>query len=221
MRLLRRLPRETGRDYAFRVIKDNIICLELEPGCMISENELAAELGLSRTPVREALIALSKAKVVEITPQKRSIVAPIDEVLVEEARFTRLVLECAVVTLVCQTVTETDLIRLDENVKLQESYVESGPLEPIMELDNQFHKHLFAIAKKRQVFDLVQNMAIHFDRVRNIALNGIHDLEIVEDHRRILEAIRQQDAVQASQVMEVHLNRCKVDAAAILSLIHI
>ena len=97
MRLLKRLPRETARDYAFRMIKDNIIRLELEPGCLISENELAAELGLSRTPVREALIALSRARVVEITPQKRSIVAPIDETLVEEARFVRDVLECAVV----------------------------------------------------------------------------------------------------------------------------
>ena len=50
MRLLKRLPRETARDYAFRIIKDNIIRLELEPGSLISENELAAELGLSRTP---------------------------------------------------------------------------------------------------------------------------------------------------------------------------
>lgn len=148
MRLLKRLPRETARDYAFRMIKDNIIRLELEPGCLISENELAAELGLSRTPVREALIALSRARVVEITPQKRSIVAPIDETLVEEARFVRDVLECAVVELVCQYATEADILALEENVKLQEIYLKTGPLESIMDLDNQFHMHLFAITRK-------------------------------------------------------------------------
>ena len=82
MRILKRLPRETASDYAYRMIKDNIIRLELKPGSPVSENELAAELGLSRTPVRESLIALSKAKVIEITPQKRSVVAPIDETMV-------------------------------------------------------------------------------------------------------------------------------------------
>ena len=108
MRLLKRLPRETASDYAYRMIKDNIIRLELEPGCLISENELAVELGLSRTPVLEALLALSRAKVVEITPQKRSVVAPIDESLVEEARFVRKVLECGVVALCCQLISEAD-----------------------------------------------------------------------------------------------------------------
>ena len=60
MRLLQRLPRETGRDYALRSIKENIISLDLAPGSSISENELASELGLSRTPIREALIELAK-----------------------------------------------------------------------------------------------------------------------------------------------------------------
>lgn len=215
MRLLKRLPRETARDYAFRVIKDNIIRLELQPGSPVSENELAAELGLSRTPVRESLIALEKAKVVEITPQKRSIVAPIDEMLVEEARFVRDVLECSVVGLVCRMATDVDILRLEENVKLQETYVESGPLESIHELDDQFHRYLFTIAYKQQVFDMIQNLAIHFDRIRNLALNGIRDLEIVEDHRKILEAIRNRDEQQARLVMELHLSRCKVDSVSI------
>ena len=97
MQLSERLARETGRDYALRIIKENIISLDLAPGSPISENELAAELGLSRTPVREALIELAKVKIVEITPQKKSLVAPIDYELVEESRFMRNVLECAVV----------------------------------------------------------------------------------------------------------------------------
>lgn len=215
MRLLKRLPRETARDYAYRMIKDNIIRLELEPGCPISENELAAELGLSRTPVREALIALARAKVVEITPQKRSIVAPIDEALVEEARFVRDVLECGVVELCCSLATETDLLLLEENVKIQETYLRTGPLESIHDLDNQFHKHLFTIVEKLEAYEMIQNLAVHFDRIRNIALNGIHDLDIVDDHRRILEAMRNRDAATAVAVMRLHLNRAKVDSVSI------
>ena len=212
VRLLKRLPRETARDYAYRMIKDNIIRLELEPGCPISENELAAELGLSRTPVREAL---ARAKVVEITPQKRSIVAPIDEALVEEARFVRDVLECGVVELCCSLATETDLLLLEENVKIQETYLRTGPLESIHDLDNQFHKHLFTIVEKLEAYEMIQNLAVHFDRIRTIALNGIHDLDIVDDHRRILEAMRNRDAATAVAVMRLHLNRAKVDSVSI------
>lgn len=215
MRLLQRLPRESGRDYALRVIKDNIIRLDLAPGSFISENELATELGLSRTPVREALIELSRAKVVEIAPQKRSVVAPIDERLVEEARFSRDVLECSVVQLVCEMATEAGLEKLQENVKLQEYYKSNGQIAPIMELDNQLHKTLFQIAEKPQVYELVQSMAIHFDRIRSIALNDIRDLEIVNDHRRIVDAICARDPQLASEVMKLHLNRCGVDAIAI------
>ena len=215
MRLLKRLPRETASDYAYRMIKDNIIRLELEPGCLISENELAVELGLSRTPVREALLALSRAKVVEITPQKRSIVAPIDESLVEEARFVRKVLECGVVALCCQLISEADLVRLEENVKLQETYMKTGPLESIHDLDNQFHKYLFTIVQKLEAYEMVQNLAVHFDRIRTIALNDIKGLEIVDDHRQILEAMRNRDESKAIEVMQMHLSRAKVDVVSI------
>ena len=215
MRLLQRLPRETGRDYALRVIKENIIRLELAPGSFISENELAAELGLSRTPVREALIELARAKVVEIAPQKRSVVAPIDERLVEEARFSRDVLECSVVKLVCEMATEKDLDMLRENISLQEFYKSNGQIAQIMELDDALHKMLFQIAQKPQVYELVQSMAIHFDRIRSIALNDIRDLEIVEDHRKIVDAVCRRNPEEASQIMRLHLNRCGVDAMAI------
>ena len=215
MRLLKRLPRETASDYAYRMIKDNIIRLELEPGCFISENELAVELGLSRTPVREALLALSRAKVVEITPQKRSVVAPIGESLVEEARFVRKVLECGVVALCCQLISEADLVRLEENVKLQETYMKTGPLESIHDLDNQFHKYLFTIVQKLEAYEMVQNLAVHFDRIRTIALNDIKDLEIVDDHRQILEAMRNRDESKAIEVMQMHLSRAKVDIVSI------
>lgn len=215
MRILERMPRESGRDYALRTIKENIIHAELEPGAYISENELATELGLSRTPVREALMELARFKAVEIAPQKRSRVACIDESLVEEARFARNVLERAVVALDCTMASEDDLLRLQENVGLQEFYRNQGLPEPIMALDNQFHEMLFHIAKKDQLYVLIRDMSIHFDRVRSIALNGIHDLEIVADHRRILEAIRCRSSSLAEAQMEIHLNRCRVDALAI------
>ena len=215
MRITPRTARETGREYALRTIKENIIQLELAPGSFISENELAAEMGLSRTPVREALIDLAKVKIIEIAPQKRSVVAYVDYDMVEEARFIRNVLEIAVVELVCTLRTEEELEKLEENVKLQRFYLEQANYGGMMELDNQFHQMLFEIAQKPQAYAMVKHIAIHFDRVRSMALSSVKDLKIVEDHAKIVEALRKQDPDEARTLMDKHLNRYKFDEQAI------
>ncbi len=215
MKLLERLPRETGRDYALRNIKENIVNLELAPGSQISENELAAEMGLSRTPVREALIELSRVKIIEIHPQKKSTVPLIDYELVEESRFMRNLLECAVVELDCQMAQPVDLERLSANVRLQNFYLDNYYTNELMTLDNQFHGILFEIAKKSQIFALMQNIAIHFDRVRSMALSTVKNTKIVQDHEDILQAIGRKDPKAARELMEIHLSRYKIDAADI------
>ena len=215
MRLSERMPRESGRDYALRNIKANIVNLELAPGSQISENELAVEMGLSRTPVREALIELSKVEIIESHPQRKSTVSLIDYDLVEESRFMRNLLECAVVELVCEMAGPMDVERLNANIRLQSFYLDGTYTNELMALDNQFHGMLFEIAKKSRIFELIQNIAIHFDRVRGMALSSVKDLKVVQDHQEQVEFIRQRDAKAARELMEVHLNRYKIDAAEI------
>lgn len=217
MRLTERLPRETGRDYALRTIKDSIIRLELVPGSMVSENELAAEMGLSRTPVREALIELSKAKIVEIYPQRGSSISLIDANLVEEALFMRQVLECAVVEQCCGKTSAVELYKLQENLRLQQFYQQDGQLytEMVMELDNSFHALLFQMANKAQVYKLMENMSLHADRVRSLALSQIRDDKIVQDHEQLLQAIIDNKPEQAVDLMKKHLNRHDIDVKAI------
>lgn len=215
MQLLERLPRETGRDFALRTIKENIVSLDLAPGSQISENELAAEMGLSRTPVREALIELSKVKIIEIQPQKKSTVALINYDLVDEARFMRNLMECAVVELDCEMAMPQDIDRLRENIRLQNFYLESFYPDSLMTLDNEFHAILFDIAQKTQIYTLMQGISIHFDRVRSMALTSVKNVKIVEDHANIVAAIENKDAALARSLMETHLNRYKVDAAAV------
>lgn len=216
MHLLERFSQETDRNYALRTIKENIIDLDLAPGSQISESEICTQMGLSRTPVREALLELSRVKIVQIVPQKKSTVALIDYALVEEARFMRNVLECAVVELDCELATPEGLRRLEENVKLQRFYFEDQNSQMLMELDDQFHAILFSIAQKTQIYEMTRNMLVHFDRVRRMALDSVKDIKIVEDHAQILEAIRNRDEEQAKQLMQIHLSRYKYDAKAIL-----
>lgn len=207
----KRYGRETGREYALRVLKENIVMLELEPGSRISENELASEIGVSRTPIREALIELSKSKIVKIYPQKGSYVSLIDWELVEEALFMRRTLEKAVVRLACQGIEEEKIQELEKNVKLQKFYIDNNEAGELLELDNQFHKELFAITNKIHIYRLMSVMMLHFDRLRTLRTKAVDQRYVIEDHLKILKAIRNKRPVEGEQVMERHLTRYIID----------
>jgi len=215
MQIKERLEKETAREYAYRILRENIIILELEPGSLVSENELAALMGLSRTPVREALIELSKSHIVEIYPQKGSYISKIDYELVEEARFLRTVLESAIVELACDMLTESNITSLRENLKLQEFYLENPVPDKLLELDNQFHEQLFTACNKTQTYHLMNSMMAHYDRIRSMSLKAIKDIKIVEDHNSILQAILDKNKKEASAIMDKHLSRYIVDKEGI------
>ena len=216
MTIPERLPRETGREFALRALKENIISLGLAPGCRISENELALQLGLSRTPVREALLKLEKARLVELAPQRAGSVARIDYDLLEESSFLRRTLEIAVVGLACAQVSPAQLDALRENVSQQECDLAAGCKENLLALDNAFHRELFLIAGKEQTYRLMTGLTAHFDRVRGMSIESVADLEIVGDHRVICEAVARGDEKTARRVMETHLNRYRVDREALM-----
>ena len=208
---------ETARDYALRVLKANIISMDLEPGAMVSEIELAAQMGVSRTPVREALMDLAKCRVVDVLPQRGSRIALIDYALVEEARFAREVLEVAILDLVCAQATPADIAQLRQNVRLQTLAQEPGmeKAQSMMELDDAFHQMLFRIARKENTYSMLCGMTIHFDRVRSLALGVVRDSKIIADHQAICEAVAARDAQRARKIMTEHLGRVKVDEATI------
>ncbi len=209
MTLLDRVDRETEREYALRTIKANIISMELAPGSTVSENELSREIGVSRTPVREALMELHRMNVVRVVPQKRSSVAPIDFSLVEEAFFVRRVLECAVVELACSMARKEDLISLELILTRQTFAQQHGQTCELLEQDRMFHRTLFEIAHKTWSFDRMQDMQIHLDRVNRLAMEGSGTEYILEEHRKILEAVGAGDAAAARKAMEEHLDRCR------------
>ena len=217
MILRERYSRETGREYVLRILKENIVRLELEPGGRISENELASEIGVSRTPIREALIELSKSKIVEIYPQKGSYVSLIDWDLVEEAQFMRLTLEKAVIRLACEGMEEEKLKGLEKNVKLQQFYVENGETDELLEMDNQFHKELFEITNKVHIYKLMSGMILHFDRLRTLRTKTVDNQYVVDDHMAILDAIRMKDPDKGEYAMDRHLTRHVIDEEIVRS----
>ena len=217
MELYTKLPKETARDYALRVLKGNIISLELQPGTAISENELAAEIGISRTPVREAIIELAKAYLIEIYPQRGSFVSLIDPKMVDEARFLRRVMDTAVIEEVCENADEEGIRLLEENVELQEFYLSKGTTDKIFDLDNKFHRDIYVVAKKDIIYDIHSTLMIHFDRVTNLSVVTVKNNGIVGEHRAMIEAIKAKDKKAASELVAKHLNHYQVDEIEIRS----
>ena len=211
MKITARLPRESARDYALRVLKENIISLELQPGTAISENELAAELGVSRTPLREAIIELAKAYLIETYPQRGSFITKIDPKMVEEARFLRRITDTAVIEEACESIGEEGLAALEENVSLQEFYLSKGMTEKIFGLDNRFHRMIYEAVEKDIIYEIHSTLMIHFDRVRNLSVVTVKDFKVVEDHRNMLEAIKAHDKETAQKLVNKHLNRYQFD----------
>ena len=201
---------ETNREYAFRVISENIISLEIEPGSMIGEQEIATALGLSRTPVHEAFLELSKSKIVDILPQKGCLVSMIDSDLIREARFLRITVETALVEDACELAKEEDLRELDDNLALQEFYL-SKDADKLLALDNEFHKLIYRICNKMQCYYMVSLMSMHFDRVRSLSLHSVKDLKIVSDHRAIFDAIKKKDPAAARAAFQKHMARFDLD----------
>ncbi len=211
MEKIERLGLETAREYALRAITENIQSTALEPGQAISENEISSFLGVSRTPVREAIQELHKAALIEIYPQRGSYVSLINSQYVEEAVFLRKVLDIAVIEEACDLATQEDIKQLEENIALQEFYLEKDNTQKIFELDNEFHRMIYVAAKKETIHNMRRSLMIHFDRVRTLAMLTVKDKKIVDDHKVMLKAIRDKDKEKAKEIVEKHLNRYRVD----------
>lgn len=211
--LTKREARETGRDYALRTLKANIIRLRLEPGAVVSENELAAEMGLSRTPVREALIELSKVKIVEIYPQKGSAIALVDYALVEEARFMRETLECAALERCCDYgATNEQRETIAENLRNQNHHLCAADRSlRLFDLDNEFHRMLFGMARLETVYEWISSMTIHLDRMRTMHLIAAKENISVNEHEKIAQAIFERDAERAKTILRGHIRHYEQD----------
>lgn len=207
MKILKKLAKENNRDFALRVIKANIINLELKPGSMISEQDIANELNLSRTPVHEALQELASTKIIQILPQRGSYVSLIDLALVDEAIFLRSTIEIAVAELACEKATLQDFGSMEENLNLQEFFLSKQNIQKLFDLDDSFHKNLYKITNKMQCYDMIKLMNIHLDRIRELHLQSTNPTTVVEEHKNIFTALKNKDKSSVKELLNIHLTK--------------
>lgn len=204
----------------FGFIRDAIVRMELLPGQMISETALAQQFGVSRTPVREALIQLANIGFVEVLPQRGTYVSKFSMDKILQARFIREALEVAVVKQLASNANEA--LRL-EAVDACDSIIESQKVaaaddDPVAFqcLDDQFHQTLASFTHYPRVATLIEAEKSHMDRVRSLSLHiGGQYKKILSQHAAITKAIRAGTPDKAITAMSVHLQ----DVYHILELI--
>lgn len=200
------------REYVYKVVRKNIISLNLKPGQSVNEKEIGEILNASRTPVREAFIRLVQEELLDVYPQKGTYVSLIDLSHVEEARFMRENLEKATVKLACQHFSKEYLFQLQSNLNMQQFCVDEKNYTKIFNLDEEFHKTIFKGCNKTRIYMLIQQMNSHFNRIRILNLaSDYHWDEILSHHQEIVEAIKNKDGARAEKVMEKHLKKVIFD----------
>ena len=207
----------SAREAAYETIRSRIITMELKPGDELNDHELAQELGISRTPMREALILLNNAHMVAIKPQSGTHVAPIDLHLMELEQFSRYTLEKEILTRMCGRLTleqEAGYRQLIEAYRV----LEASPEEPdremrLLELDNAFHRRAFELCGMEHHFDHMLASLQHVERIRKFSLLTEENKSVCSSHTAILEALLHGSADDVSEALESHLSRYKQSVA--------
>ena len=164
-----RQPDENNRAYAYRILRKNIMNIQLQPGCQLSEAELSEHLVMSRTPIHEALMMLKGEWLVDVLPQRGSIVSKISIQYINEGYAMRKMLEPALLRSLSGHLNQAQLSELHGLLEQQDgsACISHDVLgDYFITLDNEFHKRLYTYAGYDRIWQAMHNVTTHMDRVR-------------------------------------------------------
>ena len=192
--------------HVFRTLRSAIVTLKLLPGDSLSEAEIAKQLGVSRQPVREAFIQLSKIGMLKIIPQRGSFVVKISESDVNNARFIREAIEVAVVRRACTMATNGHIDKIFALIADQKKAAEEEDQEHFLSLDDAYHQAIAVSADCLYGWRIVENLKAQMDRVRFLSLPKATPLnKIIRQHQKIANMIKAHDQDEAEAAMKKHL----------------
>ena len=199
-----------------RALREAIVGLRLMPGTPISEAAVAGVLGLSRTPVREALRDLQTVGLIDIFPQAGTVVSPIRIKLIEQEIFVREALEGANLLDLMPVLDGAGRARIEALVQIQGRHSEAGDIAAFFASDEAMHRLMFELTGRLPVWTLVNQAKQHIDRARllltrdNLALCRT----AFDEHRRLVQALFARDEQGLHESLHVHVESV---AAAVLA----
>ncbi len=194
------------RDVVFNTLRHAIITGEFAPGERLMEISLANRLGVSRTPVREAIRKLELEGLVIMIPRKGAQVAKITEKSLRDVIEIRCVLEEFAASLACERITEEGKEKLKEAHQQFVEAVQTGDIIDIVEKDEKFHDAIFQATCNNKLITIINNLREQFYRYR---MEYVKDIEqhsvLVTEHEQLMQAIFHHDSDTAKQIMRTHL----------------
>jgi DNA-binding GntR family transcriptional regulator len=187
-------------------IRADIVSMRLSPGEALSEKELSLRYGLSRTPIREALIKLAEERLVEIIPQVGTFVSRISLREVYDAQLIREALERAVVRLAAERLSQQDIEFLRGRLAEQSKLCDGSDPHAFYASDEAFHQRIAEAADHPRAWHVAQQQKVHLDRVRHLDLIAVDRLpDIVAQHTAVVEALARRDVEAAEGSIVTHL----------------
>ena len=192
-------------DQVFQHLETDILSGKYSRGEILTEGKLSAELGVSRTPVREALRRLEQEHIIEESG-KGSVVIGISEKDLKDIFIIREQLESMAASFAAQNATSEQLRELKEALELQEFYLEKQDAERIKFMDNQFHKTLYKLSGSMTFYDILIPLHKKVQKYRKASLESkSRAVASVEEHRKIYEAIADSNDKLASEYAKEHV----------------
>lgn len=194
------------RDVVFNTLRQAIITGEFAPGERLVEISLSQSLGVSRTPVREAIRKLELEGLVVMVPRKGAYVASITEQSLRDVLEVRIVLELFAVKLACERIHEAGIRELESLHRDFTLAVVSNDQLDIAQKDEQFHDAIFRAGGNKRLISIINNLREQFYRYR---LEYVRDIPshkgLVQEHEALIAAIRERNADKAQRLMRQHL----------------
>ena len=192
-------------DQVFEKLETDILSGEFARGDILTENKLCEKLGVSRTPIREALRRLEQENLIKVTG-KGICVLGITEKDLKDIFLIRQNIEGLAASLAAENCSEEDLQELESVLELQEFYLEKHNAEQIKVMDNKFHETLYKLSGSLVFYNTLFPLHIKVQKYRKASVQrASRALESVAEHKKILQAVKSRDNKLAKFVAEQHV----------------
>lgn len=195
------------REIVFTTMREAIINGDFKPGQRLMEVQLAEQMGVSRTPVREAIRKLELEGLVVMVPRKGAYVAGLSSEDVREVVEIRCVLEGLAAKLAAQKAASDDISKLESIIDNFEIAVKNKNVADLISYDSDFHEVIYRTAKNGKLIQMINGLREQVQRFRVAYFTQINNVDkLLIEHRNLLDAIINRDSELARQVAEKHIN---------------
>ena len=189
-------------------LKQAIMSLVFRPGEIMQKGEICAELGVSRSPVSEAVARLSADGLVNVIPQAGTFVAKFSMSEIREGAFLREALELAAIEIVATTITEEQLVLIRRNLRIQEALTQDGDAPGFYQMDARFHELILSFTNYKRLAALAETSWVNVNRARQLILPAPGRIAAtLEEHKKILDALEARDPKAARAATKYHLGQ--------------